>query len=69
METNRILPKYKSVSAANAATYREPRFRDIWNFPADITKAQNLLGYNPTHRFSDGLPETVAFFKQLYKKA
>ncbi len=47
-------------------TYREPREGDIRNSLADISRGQNLLGYAPTHRFSEGLKETVAFFKEKY---
>lgn len=46
--------------------YREPRTGDIRNSLADISKAQTLLGYNPSMRFADGLKETVAFFREKY---
>lgn len=49
------------------ASYREPRAGDIRNSLADISKAKNFLGYEPTLRFMDGLKETVAFFKEKYK--
>lgn len=48
------------------ATYREPRAGDIRNSLADISLAQNLLGYQPTKKFEDGLTETIEFFKKLY---
>jgi UDP-N-acetylglucosamine/UDP-N-acetylgalactosamine 4-epimerase len=48
------------------ATYREPRAGDIRNSLADITLAQQLLQYQPTKRFEDGLQDTVAFFKEKY---
>ena len=48
------------------ATYREPRAGDIRNSLADISLAENLLGYKPTKHFEDGLKETVEFFKQKY---
>lgn len=51
------------------ATYREPRSGDIRNSLADISKAQNLLGYQPTQRFLDGLQQTVNFFKEQYTPA
>lgn len=44
-------------------TYREPRAGDIRASLADISLAQELLGYQPTDRFLDGLEKTVAFFK------
>jgi len=49
------------------ATYREPRAGDIRNSLADTSKAKNLLGYEPTQRFMEGLQQTVAFFKEKYK--
>lgn len=49
------------------ATYREERAGDIRNSLADISKANNLLGYQPTKRFLDGLQQTVAFFKEIYQ--
>ena len=48
------------------ATYREPRAGDIRNSLADISLAKNLLGYQPTKNFKDGLIETIEFFKKLY---
>lgn len=51
------------------ATYREPRAGDIRNSLADISAAQQLLGYQPTKKFEDGLKETIAFFKNKYSEA
>lgn len=48
-------------------TYREPRAGDIRNSLADTSKAKNLLDYEPTQRFMEGLQQTVAFFKEKYK--
>ncbi len=48
------------------ATYREPRSGDIRNSLADISLAKELLGYQPTKRFEDGLTETIEFFKHQY---
>ena len=48
------------------ATYREPRAGDIRNSLADISLAKNLLGYEPTKKFEDGLTETIEFFKNKY---
>ena len=47
-------------------TYRAPRAGDIRNSLADISLAQNLLNYQPTKSFEDGLTETINFFKKLY---
>ena len=48
------------------ATNREPRAGDIRNSLADISRATELLGYQPTKNFEDGLKETIRFFKELY---
>lgn len=48
----------------HAPTYREPRAGDIRASLADISQAQNLLGYAPTDRFLDGLKKTVEFFAE-----
>jgi UDP-N-acetylglucosamine 4-epimerase len=50
------------------AVHREPREGDIRNSLADISLAKNLLGYEPTTRFEDGLEKTIEFFKQLYSQ-
>jgi UDP-N-acetylglucosamine 4-epimerase len=49
-----------------APVYREPRAGDIKNSLADISLAKNLLGYEPTKKFEDGLKETIDFFKHIY---
>ena len=49
-----------------AATYREPRAGDIRNSLADISLAKDLLDYQPTKKFEEGLTDTIEFFKQLY---
>jgi UDP-N-acetylglucosamine 4-epimerase len=48
------------------ATHRGPRAGDIRDSLADISLAKNLLGYQPTKKFEDGLVETINYFKQLY---
>lgn len=53
------------LGADHEATYREPRAGDVRNSLADITMARELLGYEPTKRFMDGLVQTVDFFKQM----
>ncbi len=47
-------------------TYREARAGDIRNSLADISLAKNLIGYQPTKNFKEGLSETIEFFKQAY---
>lgn len=48
------------------AVHRDPREGDIRNSLADISLAQNLLGYKPTTRFEDGLVQTIEYFKDVY---
>ncbi len=48
------------------ATYREPRAGDIRDSLADISLAKQLLDYEPTKKFKEGLEETIGFFKQKY---
>ena len=46
--------------------HRDPREGDIRNSLADISRAQELLNYEPTTMFKDGLIKTIDFFKDLY---
>lgn len=48
------------------ATYREPRAGDIRDSLADISLAKELLEYQPTKKFEDGLVETIEYFKNIY---
>ncbi len=52
------------LNLEHKAIYREQREGDIRNSLAEISKAKNLLGYNPTQNFLDGLKITVDFFKK-----
>lgn len=53
------------LGSDHKATYRNARAGDIRNSLADITKAKNLLGYNPQFNFDKGLALTVDYFKEL----
>ena len=48
------------------ATYREARAGDIRDSLADISKAKQLLGYQPTRRFEEGLEATIDYFRERY---
>lgn len=50
------------------AIHREPREGDIRNSLADISRAKNLLGYQPTTKFETGLIKTIEYFKHLYSQ-
>ncbi len=54
------------LGSSFAATYREPRAGDIRDSLADISLAKELLGYQPTKKFEDGLTETIEYFRKLY---
>jgi UDP-N-acetylglucosamine 4-epimerase len=56
----------KQLGSDFKATYREPRAGDIRDSLADISLAKELLGYQPTKKFEDGLIATIEFFKQKY---
>jgi UDP-N-acetylglucosamine/UDP-N-acetylgalactosamine 4-epimerase len=56
----------KQVQSDAQPVHREPREGDIRNSLADISLAKNLLDYEPSKKFEDGLTETIEFFKQLY---
>lgn len=56
----------KQLQSEAQPVHREARAGDIRNSLADISLAQNLLGYQPCKRFEDGLVETIEFFKQTY---
>jgi UDP-N-acetylglucosamine/UDP-N-acetylgalactosamine 4-epimerase len=43
--------------------YREFRPGDIQHSVADISKARRLLGYAPTHRFEQGLPLAIEWYR------
>ncbi len=54
------------LNSGMEAIYREPREGDIRNSLADISKAKELLGYEPTEKFETGLIKTIEYFKELY---
>lgn len=47
-------------------TYREARAGDIRHSLADISLAKDLLGYQPTKKFEQGLEETIEYFRNIY---
>ena len=53
------------LNSDHKATYRNARAGDVRNSLADISKAKELLGYNPQFNFDKGLELTVEYFKQL----
>lgn len=48
------------------AQHRDPRQGDIRDSLADISRAQQLLGYKPQYSFEQGLPLTIDYFKKVF---
>ena len=46
-----------------APIYAEPRAGDIKHSQADITKAQEKLGYKPQISFEEGLRRTIEWYR------
>ncbi|MEN8178442.1 MAG: NAD-dependent epimerase/dehydratase family protein [Pseudomonadota bacterium] len=49
-------------------TYRDFRAGDVKHSLADISKARDLLGYEPTHRIGAGLEEAMSWYVEDLKK-
>ena len=53
----------ESLESEQEAIHRESRKGDVKNSLADISKAKELLGYQPLFNFKDGLPITIESYK------
>jgi len=56
-----LAPRFAHL-ANSKPIYRDFRAGDVRHSLADISKAQRLLGYDPTHVVSDGLAEAMAWY-------
>jgi UDP-N-acetylglucosamine 4-epimerase len=56
------LSEAKSASGGLKPTHRETRAGDIRNSLADISKARELIGYNPSVKMKEGLKITMDWF-------
>jgi UDP-N-acetylglucosamine 4-epimerase len=54
-------PRFSHLKGFKPA-YRDFRAGDVRHSLADISKAQNLLGYTPTHRIGEGLKEAMDWY-------
>lgn len=54
--------KLHSLMDAKEAIYKPARLGDVRHSVADITKAKNILGYNPDITFEDGLKNTLDWY-------
>jgi UDP-N-acetylglucosamine 4-epimerase len=48
--------------------YRDFRAGDVRHSLADITKAQKLLGYVPTHNIQEGLDIAMPWYVDFFNK-
>ncbi len=58
----KLISEYLGVKAE--PIHRESRKGEIQNSLADVSRAMNLLGYEPRVHFKDGLKKTIEYFKQ-----
>jgi nucleoside-diphosphate-sugar epimerase len=63
---NELLEALKVITGKPDVTaeYREARVGDVRHSLADITRARELLGYEPTVRLEEGLRKTIEWWKQ-----
>lgn len=61
MIESKLIKKVSSIKSKKPI-YRDFRLGDVRHSQACIKKASNLLGYQPSHKISQGLDETVAWY-------
>jgi nucleoside-diphosphate-sugar epimerase len=63
---NELLEALKGITGKPDVTaeYREARVGDVRHSLADITRARDLLGYEPTVGLEEGLRKTIEWWKQ-----
>ena len=54
------------VGGSLEPVYAEPRKGDVRDSQADIRKAKDLLGYEPTVSFEDGLSRTIEWYRAAH---
>jgi UDP-N-acetylglucosamine/UDP-N-acetyl-alpha-D-glucosaminouronate 4-epimerase len=63
---NTLFKTMRSVIGSRVEpVYQEVRAGDVRDSQADISKAQKLLGYQPTVSFEDGLRQTIDWYRSL----
>ncbi len=66
---NQTLELLRRISGKKLqAKYEPPRDGDIRDSQADVTKAREYLGYDPTVMFEEGLERTVEWYRQHHTK-
>lgn len=58
---SQLLPRFSHLADAQPI-YQDFRSGDVRHSLADITKAQQLLGYAPTHQLREGLSEAIEWY-------
>ncbi len=58
-----LLPDYAHLQNAKPV-YRDFRAGDVRHSLADVSKARNLLGYEPSHRIGDGLKVAMGWYRR-----
>ena len=67
---NEVLKTLREISGKHLeAKYDPPREGDIRDSQADISQAQEFLGYDPQVQFPEGLRKTFEWYKSLPTKA
>jgi nucleoside-diphosphate-sugar epimerase len=63
---NQLFSVLKNITGRTDATaeYREPRAGDVRHSLADITRAREMLGYEPRVGLEEGLRKTIEWWKQ-----
>lgn len=71
---NQLFAALKDALAANGmqygqdAVYRDFRAGDVRHSQADVSKAQRLLGYAPTHALEDGIQTAMPWYIRFLKQ-
>ena len=63
-----LLPRFGHLKDA-APIYRDFRAGDVRHSLANISKANELLGYTPTHRIAEGMAEAMNWYINQYDAA
>jgi UDP-N-acetylglucosamine 4-epimerase len=58
----------QGVPASALPVYRDFRAGDVRHSQADIGKARHLLGYEPSHRLTDGIVEALPWYVTHFKE-
>lgn len=56
------------IACSNTPTYRKFRAGDVRHSQADISKAKNLLGYEPEFKIQQGIDKAMPWYIQFLKK-